>query len=280
MAYLEDTRRRGTEKLTNAQLKETLYLFGIKPEWWITALIIIAPLMIWEFLARTDRISSLFFPAPSVILLTSIQLITDGKLTIHAGVTLWRVFIGFCLGGISGLILGMAMGWSRSLRIIVDPLIAAAHPVPKIAMLPLIMILFGIGESPKIVVIAVTTFFPMLINTVTGVRQINPIHFEVAKNYGAGLNKIFTRVIIPGSLPLVLTGARLALNMGLLLAIAVELVSAQEGLGAMIWLAWQTLRTEELYVALFVTAALGVIFNFLLQRMTLYLIPWQTEQKI
>jgi NitT/TauT family transport system permease protein len=280
MAYLEDTRRRSAEKLTDAQLKETLYLFGIKPEWWITALIIIAPLMIWEFLARTDRISSLFFPAPSVILLTSIQLITNGKLTTHVGITLWRVFIGFCLGGISGLILGMAMGWSRSLRIIVDPLIAAAHPVPKIAILPLIMILFGIGESPKIVVIAVATFFPMLINTVTGVRQINPIHFEVAENYGAGLNKIFTRVIIPGSLPLVLTGARLALNMALLVAIAVELVSAQEGLGAMIWLAWQTLRTEELYVSLFVTAALGVILNFLLQRMTLYLVPWQTEQKI
>lgn len=280
MAYLEDTRRRSAEKLTDAQLKETLYLFGIKPEWWVTALIIIAPLMIWEVLARSGRISSLFFPAPSVILLTSIQLITNGKLSIHLGITLWRVFIGFFLGGISGLILGMAMGWSRSLRMVIDPLIAAAHPVPKIAILPLIMILFGIGESSKIVVIAVATFFPMLINTVAGVRQINPIHFEVAENYGASLNKIFTRVIMPGSLPLVLTGARLALNMALLVAIAVELVSAQEGLGAMIWLAWQTLRTEELYVSLFVTAALGMILNFLLQRMTLYLVPWQTEQKI
>lgn len=280
MAYLEDTRRRSAEKLTDAQLKETLYLFGIKPEWWVTALVIIAPLMIWEVLARSGRISSLFFPAPSVILLTSIELITSGKLSIHLGITLWRVFIGFFLGGISGLMLGLAMGWSRSLRIIVDPLIAAAHPVPKIAILPLIMILFGIGESSKIVVIAVTTFFPMLINTVAGVRQINPIHFEVAENYGASLNKIFTRVIMPGSLPLVLTGARLALNMALLVAIAVELVSAQEGLGAMIWLAWQTLRTEELYVSLFVTAALGMILNFLLQRITLYLVPWQTEQRI
>lgn len=188
--------------------------------------------------------------------------------------------MGFFLGGISGLMLGLAMGWSRSLRMVIDPLIAAAHPVPKIAILPLIMILFGIGESSKIVVIAVATFFPMLINTVAGVRQINPIHFEVAENYGASLNKIFTRVIMPGSLPLVLTGARLALNMALLVAIAVELVSAQEGLGAMIWLAWQTFRTEELYVSLFVTAALGMILNFLLQRMTLYLVPWQTEQKI
>ncbi len=280
MAYLEDTRRRSAEKLTNAQLKETPDRSSIRPEWWGTAIIIIAPLVIWEVLARSGKISSLFFPAPSVIFLTSIQLITSGKLSIHLGITLWRVFIGFFLGGISGLMLGLAMGWSRPLRMVIDPLIAAAHPVPKIAILPLIMIFFGIGESSKIVVIAVATFFPMLINTVTGVRQINPIHFEVAENYGASLNKILTRVILPGSLPMVLTGARLALNIALLLAIAVELVSAQEGLGAMIWLAWQTLRTEELYVSLFVTAALGMILNFLLQRITLYLVPWQTEQKI
>jgi NitT/TauT family transport system permease protein len=264
----------------DTRLKDRPHLFLFHSEKWFAMGIVIAGLMAWEGGVRLGKISSLFFPAPSVILLTSIQLIMNGKLTTHLGITLWRVFLGFFLGGISGLILGLAMGWSRSLRMIVDPLIAAAHPVPKIAILPLIMILFGIGESSKIVVIAVATFFPMLINTVAGVRQIHPIHFEVAQNYGAGLNKILTRVIVPGSLPFVLTGARLALNMALLLAIAVELVSAQEGLGAMIWLAWQTLRTEELYVSLFVTAGLGVVFNFFLQRITLHLVPWQTEQRI
>lgn len=261
-------------------MKETFRFFGITPEGWITVFLIITPLIIWEALARTVTISPLFFPAPSVILLTFVQLIMNGKLLSHLGITLWRVFLGFFLGIVPGLILGLAMGWSRGLRVIVDPLIAAAHPVPKIAILPLIMIFFGIGEASKIVVIAVAVFFPILINTVAGVRQIHPIHFEVAQNYGAGLSKIFTRVVLPGSLPLVLTGLRLALNMALLLAIAVELVSAQEGLGAMIWLAWQTLRTEELYVSLFTTAALGMIFNLLLQRITQHFIPWQTEQEI
>jgi NitT/TauT family transport system permease protein len=137
------------------------------------------------------------------------------------------------------------------------------------------MIVFGIGETSKVVVVAVASFFPMLINTMAGVRQIHPIHFEVAKNYGASLRKIFTRIVVPGSLPLILTGMRLALNIALLLTIAVELVAAQKGLGSMIWFAWETMRTEELYVSLIVTAILGISFNFLLQTITKYLIPWR-----
>jgi NitT/TauT family transport system permease protein len=172
------------------------------------------------------------------------------------------------------------MGWSHPLYRLINPFIAATHPIPKIAILPLIMIIFGIGETSKVVVIALTAFFPLLINTAAGVQQINQIHFEVAKNYDANLTKIFTRVIFPGSLPLVLTGLRLSLNLALLVSIAVELVSAQKGLGAMIWLAWQTFRTEELYVSLIVTALLGIFFNFFLQRLVVYLIPWKTEQRI
>lgn len=159
----------------------------------------------------------------------------------------------------------------------VDPLVAATHPIPKLAILPIVMIIFGIGETSKLVIIALTVFFPMLINAMAGARQISPIHFEVASNYGASPLRVFWRVVVPGSLPFALAGARLALNVGLLLTIAVEMVSAQRGLGSMVWFAWQTLRTEELYASIFVTAALGVGFNTILQRLTAYLVPWQVE---
>ena len=247
-------------------------------ERWLTLLLILAVLIIWEGLVRAGMISPLFFPSPSFIFLTFIKLITSGKLVANIMATLLRVFSGLIWGGVPGLILGLAMGWSSRLRTIIDPLIAAAHPVPKIAILPLIMILFGIGESSKIIVVSLATFFPLLINAMAGVRQISPIHFEVADNYGATTSKIFTRIILPGSLPMILAGIRLALNMSLLVTIAVELVAAQEGLGAMIWLSWQTLRTEELYVSLGVTAFLGILFNFLLRRATVFLVPWQLEQ--
>jgi NitT/TauT family transport system permease protein len=252
---------------------------GLRLEWWLPAAVVAVALTVWEWQARTGGLSALFFPAPSTIALTLVRLLTSGELAVNVGATLSRLFLGFALGGLPGLILGLAMGWSRRLRVVVDPFIAAAHPVPKIAVLPLIMIIFGIGESSKVVVVAVAVFFPMLINTMAGVRQISPIYFEVAQNYGAGLIKVFTRVVVPGSLPLVLTGARLALNVALLLTIAVELVAAQEGLGEMIWFAWQTLRTEELYASLIVIAALGISFNLLLQRLTVRLVPWQVERE-
>jgi NitT/TauT family transport system permease protein len=120
----------------------------------------------------------------------------------------------------------------------------------------------------------------MLINSMAGVRQLSPIHFEVAENYGANPLQVLTRVVIPGSLPLVLVGARLAVNIALLFTIAVELVSAREGLGEMIWLAWQTLRTEELYASLAVIGALGIVFNLLLQFSARRLVAWHAEREV
>jgi NitT/TauT family transport system permease protein len=263
----------------DTRLKKSLRLAWLPLEWWLPPVVVIVLLAGWEWLVRKGRLSSLFFPAPSVIVLTLVQLLTSGKLATNVGATLSRVFLGFALGGLPGLVLGLLMGWSRRLRAVIDPFIAAAHPVPKIALLPLIMIVFGIGESSKVIVVGVAAFFPMVINAIAGVRQISPIHFEVAENYGADRIKVFTRVVVPGSLPLVLTGARLALNTTLLLTIAVELVAAQQGLGAIIWFAWQTLRTEELYASVAVTAALGISFNLLLQRLAVHLVPWQVERE-
>jgi NitT/TauT family transport system permease protein len=251
---------------------------ALRREWWLPLLVIVLVLAVWEWQVRTGGMSALFFPAPSTIIQTLVRLLVEGELLAHLGATLARLFLGFLLGGIPALILGLFMGWSRGLRAVVDPLVAAAHPVPKIAILPLVMIIFGVGESSKVVVVAIAVFFPILINTMAGVRQIPPIYFEVAQNYGAGLFKAFARVVVPGSLPLVLTGARLALNVALLITIAVELVAAQKGLGEMIWFAWETLRTEELYASLVVIAGLGIAFNLLLQRLMARLVPWQVER--
>jgi NitT/TauT family transport system permease protein len=264
----------------DTHLKQGHRLAWPRLERWLPAAIVTVALAGWEWRVRTGGLSALFFPAPSTIALTLARLVTSGELATHLSATLSRLLLGFVLGGLPGLILGLVMGWSRRLRLVLDPFIAAAHPIPKIAVLPLIMIIFGIGESSKIVVVAVAVFFPMLINTMAGVRQISPIYFEVAENYGGSLLKVFIRVVGPGSLPLVLNGVRLALNTALVLTIAVELVAAQEGLGEMIWFAWETLRTEELYATLIVIAALGISLNFLLQRLTAHLVPWQVEREV
>lgn len=245
----------------------------------IPAFVFIVALLCWELASRAGWVSSLFFPAPSKIFVTFFRSITTGNLAGHLLSTLTRVFLGLAVGGVPALFLGLGMGWSRHIRTLIDPFVAAIHPVPKIAILPLIMIFFGIGELSQVIVVSLGAFFPMLISTMSGVQQISPTYFEVAESYGAKPARIFSKVVLPGSLPMVMTGTRLALNMAFLIAIATELVIAKKGLGAMIWFAWQTLRTEELYVSLAVISVLGISLNFFLQKLTEHLIPWRQERE-
>jgi NitT/TauT family transport system permease protein len=157
-------------------------------------------------------------------------------------------------------------------------LIAAIHPIPKIAIFPLILIIFGLGEISIIVVIAISAFFPALVSSMTGVRQLDPIYYEIGHNYGANRWNTFFRILLPGSLPMILSGIRLGLNTGLLITIAVELISSHSGLGVMIWFSWQTLRVEELYATMIVVACIGIIINIGLKAIFDWIAPWNTEK--
>jgi ABC-type nitrate/sulfonate/bicarbonate transport system permease component len=229
----------------------------------------------WEWLGRAGLLSPVFFPTPSVILRTLIRLLSTGELAAHLQVTLARTAAGLFLGGTMGLLIGLPMGWFPRFRRFMDPFVAGFHAVPKISLLPLIMIVAGIGEAPNLVIIALASFFPMAINALAGVQQISPLYGEVARNYGAGPLQTFRRVILPGSLPLLFAGMRLAVNSALVVTIAIELVVAQQGLGSMIWQAWETLRIEALYASILMTAVLGVAFNLILGRLARWAIPWR-----
>lgn len=232
-----------------------------------------------EVASRSGWIPAIFFPAPTTVFGTLARLVQSGEMGTHLSATLGRVLAGVLLGGVPGILFGWVMGWSGPIRRLLDPFVAAAHPIPKISVFPLILIIFGIGAFSKVLVVAVAVFFPVLINTMTGVRQIHPIYFEVADNYGAGRWKTFSRVVVPGSLPLVMAGTRIALNVALTLTIAVELITAREGFGALIWLSWQTLRTEELYAGIVMTALLGIGFRYLVHFLTNRFVPWQSERE-
>lgn len=251
--------------------------FAVRLERAGPALVVAAGLGLWEILARSGTISPTFFPPPSRIATALAKALLHGDMAAEAWITVVRVLAGFALGAGPGLVLGLAMGASSRVRAQLDPLVAAAHPIPKIAVLPLILVIFGIGEASKVVLGAVGAFFPMAINTMAGVRQISPIHFEVARSYGATRFKLFTRVVLPGSLPFALTGARLSLNVALMLTIAGELVAAQRGLGQMLWFAWQTFRIEQVYAGLVAISAIGIGLNVILARFSVWAMPWHTD---
>ena len=277
MAYLEDAGNGRAPKPGAAPLVHQIgahtWLARLAP--WIISGVF---LLLWEVLARSGVISRLFFPAPTAIGAAFMRRVADGSLLENTGISLYRLLAGVLLGGFSGAIAGLLLGWSALVRMVAEPFVAAVHPLPKIALLPLVLIIFGIGEESKIFLVALAAFFPMLINAMVGVQQIEGIYWEVALTYGARGPAMLRRVLLPGSMPYLLAGFRLALNAALVVTVAVEQLTAQRGLGASIWLAWQTLHTEELYATLLLIASLGVFANWLCTLLARHLIPWQPEK--
>jgi ABC-type nitrate/sulfonate/bicarbonate transport system permease component len=231
-------------------------------------------LILWELCGRIGLVNPLFFPVPSLIAVAFFSMLSDGEIQANLSITLFRVFAGFVIGTIPGIAVGLLMGTSEKIRLLLDPVIAATYPIPKLAIFPLLMIIFGIGEFSKIMAVATGCFFLVLINAMAGVRNINKVYFEVAKNYGASNRQLFSRVILPASLPMIFTGIRLALGMSLIVVVGVEFVSANYGIGALIWNAWETFEIEKLYVGIFLCAVLGILFTAALKRAEERITPW------
>jgi len=232
----------------------------------------------WELLVRFGVWRGLLLPAPTVIGGALVQMLADGTLEQHLLFTAVRILAGLFVGATIGAGLGLAMGVSRRLRRYVDPIVAALHPIPRLAFFPLLIAMLGVGETSKLAAVAIGAFFPMLLNTVAGVRGMNPVHLELARNFGATRRQLFRRVLLPGSLPLMLTGLRLSTNVAFHGTIGVEMVGSQTGLGSMLWLSWQTFRIDRLYAILVVIATVGIGLAWFLRWVTSRAAPWMAER--
>ena len=235
-------------------------------------------LLIWELCARAGFIDVRFFPAPSKVFQVMYNMIQNGQLEKHVWASLQRLWWGILFGGIPALVLGIAMGMYRTLRVIVEPVIMATYPIPKSAILPLILLIFGLGEASKIVMVATGVFYPILINAMAGVLEINKIYFDVGRNFGAGRWQVFRTVALPGALPLIMTGVKLGVGLGLVLIAIAEMVGAKSGLGYMIWNAWEILSVETMYVGLISIAVLGLVFTLLLNELERMIVPWKSSR--
>jgi ABC-type nitrate/sulfonate/bicarbonate transport system permease component len=201
----------------------------------------------------------------------------SGELWINTEASLVRLFWGFLVGGIPALGLGIAMGLSPLLRAIVEPLIAATYPIPKSAIMPLILLIFGLGEASKIAMVAIGVFFPVAMNAVTGVLEINKIYLDVGRNYQASRWQVFRTIALPGALPFIMTGIKLGVGLGLILIAISEMLGAKSGLGYLIWNAWQILDVNVMYVGLFMIALLGFLFTHVLNALERWVVPWKAR---
>lgn len=234
-------------------------------------------LLVWEALVQLNLLDYRFFPPPSTVLGIFGRMIGNGELWGHLSISLWRVLAGFVVGALPAIVLGLLMGWFRGIHAFFDPLIAAIYPVPKIALLPLFLIWFGLGETTKIVTVAVAVFFVVLITTVNGVRLIDPVLIEAAQSYGARGWRLFGKVILPATLPAIFTGLRLGLGVALLVIVGAEFVASNKGIGYLIWMSWSTLAVTKMYVGLVTIAIIGLLSTSGLERLRRWLMPWAQD---
>ncbi len=232
-------------------------------------------LVLWEALVRVRLLDARFFPAPTEVVGTLWSMVISGELFGHTGISLVRTLIGFVLGAVPGLLLGLSMGLSPLVRAAIWPMIGVLYPVPKIAILPLVMLIFGLGESSKWVIIAVGVFFPVLINSMAGVMGIEKIYHDVGKNFGASRLNLYLTIALPGALPLVITGLRLGWGIALLLIVTAEFVASKSGIGYLIWQSWQTFAVNEMYVGIVVISLLGYLSFLALDELGRMLVPWK-----
>jgi ABC-type nitrate/sulfonate/bicarbonate transport system permease component len=228
----------------------------------------------WEWYARSGRVDPIFLPPVSLIATTFAQLLWSGELLQHAAASLQRVFVGYGMAAVSAITLGLLVGWFSLLRELLDPMIEAVRPVSPIALIPLAILWFGIGPESKIFIIFIGTFFPILLNTIAGVRNTDRLMIRAARALGAGQLRILRTVSIPSAAPFIHTGLRISLSIAFIVIVASEMVAAQDGLGWLILDSQRVYRTDAVFVGILSISGLGLLADYGMRRLGQRAFPW------
>ena len=242
---------------------------------WVSIVSILCLLAIWELICQSGVVSSLFLPAPTAIISALLQMIADGEIGVSLAASLYRILAGFFIGSLVGLAVGLVTGTSALMDKIGTPIVNAIYPIPKIALLPLFILWLGIGELSKVTIIALGVFFPVAMNTYSGVKNVDTLLLKVAAIFNASWWMTMKSVVLPNALPMIFAGLRLAAGTSLLLLVAAEMIAAQVGIGALILHYGDLMITDRLMAGVIVLSLLGLVFNLILQFLERKAIPWK-----
>jgi ABC-type nitrate/sulfonate/bicarbonate transport system permease component len=237
----------------------------------------IALFALWQWGADSGRIDTKFFPAPTTIWTTAVDMFESGELQHAVWVSTWRVLQGFAWGSVIGVAVGLLMGMSRTLRAALDPLLTALYTVPKLALLPLLLLIFGLGDGPKIILIAITVFFFMWISTMAAIIGVPDGYREAATSFGASRLQMLRQVLFPAALPEIFVGLRISAGVSILTLVAIEFVNATDGIGYTIWFSWSLFLAQKMYVGIVVVALMGLIFTSVIRWIGKKLTPWASH---
>ncbi len=260
---------------TRKVIKNRVAFLDQKIPGYVSVLGITGILLVWELVCRLNIVPPLFLPAPSAIITDGWDMISSGELFQNLIASLYRIVGGYLIGAVLGILIGLLLGFSKLADAIFTPIVYSIYPIPKIALLPLIILWFGIGEMPKVAIIALGVFFPVLINTFSGVKSVDPSLIKAAVTFGSNHMNVIRKVILPGALPTIFAGLKLAAGTALLLLVSAEMIAAEYGIGAMVLHYGNLMITTKLMAGVLILSLLGLTFNRGLQWLERKLIPWK-----
>ena len=256
----------------------TIVSRGTKQLWhlllpWLFPISLIA---IWQVMAITGLLESRVLPAPSAVVIAFWHLLMSGELWTHVQVSAGRALLGLLIGGGLGLFFGLLNGSSKIASTLLDTTLQMIRNIPALALIPLVILWFGIDESAKLFLVAVGVFFPIYINTYHGIRSVDPQLIEMGKSYGLSRWQLYKNIILPGAMPSILVGLRFALGLVWVLLIVAETISAQSGIGYMTMNAREFLQTDVVLVGILLYALLGKLADVFAQCLERYLLRWHS----
>ncbi|MGB6095787.1 MAG: ABC transporter permease [Comamonas thiooxydans] len=226
---------------------------------WLSASLLIAVIAIWELAARQFGLSALVLPAPSAVALSLWSGLASGYFWPHLWATLQALLLGLLVGSAVGLLAGMALAESESLERVLKPYVVVSQVVPKLALAPLFVLWFGFGMLPTVLITALICFFPLMENTLTGLRQVDGQRLQLFRMLGATRLQTLLRLKLPAGLPAILAGLRVAVVLALVGAVVAEFMGASQGLGAVVIAAQGMMDTTLMFAALVLIAAMGLL---------------------
>jgi ABC-type nitrate/sulfonate/bicarbonate transport system permease component len=231
----------------------------------IGAAAMLAFLAFWEFTVQLGFVNPLFTSSPSRIAVAGYELFASGTIFADLEVSGLEFFTGYGLAIVVGVPLGILMGWYGRINAALDPFVSALYATPRIALLPLVMIWFGIGLMSKVAIVFLGAVFPILVNTITGVRTIDADFIKVARSFGSNDRQLFLKLALPSSVPLLLTGLRLGIGHGLIGIVVGEMFGATQGLGFLIAVAGARFQTDRVMVGIIIIALAGMAMTEVLR---------------
>jgi NitT/TauT family transport system permease protein len=232
-------------------------------------------LAFWEVAVRSRLLNPIFLPAPSTIAQALWALTVSGQLWQHLSISLERILAGWVIGSLFGIAVGLAMGlWSLS-RSVGLAIVSALFPIPKIALLPLIILWLGIGEASKVSIIALGVFFPTTISVYSGVDGVPRNLIRMAQSFGLSHWEIVRKIVLPGALPSIISGFRITTSVALLTLVAAEMIGAQYGIGAFVLQTGNMMLTDQLLAGVTVLSILGLCISWVLSKLEKSLFTWR-----